>query len=378
MDRMASGGGSPIGVRRQEQRIAFATTPDGTRLAYAIHGRGYPFVRAPHWLTHLQYDWESTIWHPWLTELGRHFTVLRYDDRGCGLSDRDVEDISFEAWVEDLEVVVDAAGMQRFALFGMSQGAPVAIAYAARHPERVSHLIILGGYLMGYGARDITEQQRQEVAAMRTLIRLAWGSDNPVFRRVFTSSFVPDGNEELLHAYDELMRLTTSPENAVRFDEVDDDLDVRQLAAEVRVPTLVMHVDDDHVVSFESGRSIAAAIPGARFVPLHGRNHVLQPTDDAWPRFFELVDAFVGAGRPATPRLPVASVRGALSRRELTVLDLVGLGYSNQRIAAELNLSSRTVERHLSNVYVKLGLSGKAARAGAAARAVEMRLTDGG
>ena len=355
-----------------KQRIEFTTTADGVQLAYATHGQGYPLVRAAHWLTHLQYDWESPIWQPWLTELGRRFRVLRYDERGCGLSDWNVNEFSFDAWVEDLETVVDAAGLPRFALLGMSQGAAVAIDYAVRHPERVSHLIIYGGYIVGYGNRDLTELERQQIAAMHTLIRIGWGSENPVFRRVFTSSFVPDGDEELLRAYDELMRRTTSAENAVRFEEADEPLEMTEVARQVRVPTLVMHLDDDQIVSFASGRAIAAAIPNAQFVQLHGRNHVLLPSDPAWPSFWDLIDDFTGAARQPQ-RGPMPSV---LSSREAEVLELVSRGLSNLEIAVRLGLSTRTVERHLSNVYLKLGFTGKAARAAAAAWTVEARHSD--
>jgi pimeloyl-ACP methyl ester carboxylesterase/DNA-binding CsgD family transcriptional regulator len=358
----------------QEQRIRFTRAPDGTRLAYATHGGGYPLVRAAHWLTHLQYDWESPVWHPWLTELGRRFRMLRYDERGCGLSDWDVDDFSLDAWVDDLETVVDAAGYERFALLGMSQGAPVAIRYAVRHPERVSHLTIYGGYLLGWALRPMDEVERQERDASLTLMRIGWGRDNPTFRRLFTADFVPDGDDALLRAYDELMRRTTSPDNAVRFELAFGQLDVTQVAPEVTVPTLVMHLDDDQLISFSRGRHIAAAIPEARFVQLHGRNHILQPRDEAWPEFLRQLERFIG-----TEAIEESAPSGQpLSARETQVLRLVGQGLSNQQIAARLGLSVRTVERHLSNVYVKFDLSGKSARAAAAAREVELRGRDRG
>jgi pimeloyl-ACP methyl ester carboxylesterase/DNA-binding CsgD family transcriptional regulator len=356
----------------QEQRISFTRASDGTQLAYATHGSGYPLVRAAHWLTHLQHDWESPVWRSWLTELGRRFRMLRYDERGCGLSDWDVDDFSLDAWVDDLETVVNAAGYERFALLGMSQGAPVAISYAVRHPERVSHLVIYGGYLLGWAKRPMDEVERQEKDASLTLMRIGWGRDNPAFRRLFTADFVPDGDEALLRAYDDLMRRTTSPDNAVRFELAFGQIDVTQVAPEVQVATLVMHLDDDLIVSFGRGRQVAAAIPGARFVQLHGRDHILQPRDEAWPEFLHQLEGFVGAGAVEGP-----APRGEpLSARETQVLRLVGQGLSNQRIAAQLGLSVRTVERHLSNVYVKFDLTGKSARAAAAAREVELRGRD--
>lgn len=356
-----------------EQRIRFVSARDGARLAYATHGRGYPLVRAAHWLTHLQYDWESPIWRPWLTDLGARFEVLRYDERGCGLSDWDVDEFSMDAWVDDLETVIDAAGFERFALLGMSQGSQLAISYAANHPERVSHLIILGGHLTGWGRRELTTDERDEIEAMITLMRVAWGRDNPAFRRLVTTDFVPDGDESLLRAYDELMRRTTSPDNAARFERAFGEIDVADLAPRVRVPTLVMHVDDDHVVPSFWGPRIAAAIPGAQFAPLPGRNHVIRPDEPAWPRFLALLDEFVGTGVRTPTRAALAHPRGpdaALSERERDVLRLVAEGWSNAQIAAELVLSVRTVERHLSNVYLKLGVSGKAARAAAAVELV--------
>jgi pimeloyl-ACP methyl ester carboxylesterase/DNA-binding CsgD family transcriptional regulator len=349
-----------------DQRIQFATGRDGTRIAYATHGAGPPLVRAAHWLTHLQYDWESPIWRPWLTELGRRFTMIRYDERGCGLSDWHATDFSLDAWVEDLEAVTDAARLDRFALLGMSQGAAVAIAYAVRHPERVSHLVLFGGYLQGWRRRERDELRIQEHEAVVTLMRLAWGRDNPIFRRLVTQGFVPDGDEDLVRAYDELMRRTTSPENAARFEDAFGNLDVADLAPRVAVPTLVMHLDDDQQIPFWAGRAMAAAIPNARFVQLEGRNHVLRPDEPAWPRFLETIADFVAA--PVPPPDSAPTLRDSLTARELEVLRFVALGRTNQEIASELDLSVRTVERHLSNVYVKLDVSGKAGRAAAAAR----------
>ncbi len=352
-----------------EQQIRFASARDGTRLAYAIHGSGPLLVRAPTWLTHLEYDWESPIWQPWLEAFGRRWTTLRYDERGCGLSDWDTQDFSLEAWVEDLETVVDATGFGRFALFGMSQGAQVAIAYAASHPERVSHLVTLGGYLTGWDRPDLNPEDRAEMEALITLMGLGWGREDPSFRRVWTSSFVPDGDELLMRSYDELMRRTTSSENAVRFERAFGHADVAEIAPLVRAPTLIIHVDDDHVVGPRWGPRIAAAIPGARFVQFPGNNHIIRPDEPAWLRFLDLVDDFVRTDSPVVEtRASLSTANADLSARELDVLRLVAEGWSNAEIAAELALSVRTIERHLSNIYVKFGLGGKAARAAAAAR----------
>jgi len=362
-----------VSTAASQQRIGFVTAPDGTRVAYATHGSGYPLVRAPHWLSHVQYEWESPFWRPWMQALGERFHVLRYDERGNGLSDWDVADWSYEAWLQDMELVIDAAGFERFALLGISQGSELAISYAVRHPERVSHLVILGGYLTGWARRELSQLERDEINAEITLMRVGWGRDNPAFRRLWTSAFVPDGDETLLRAFDELMRRTTSPENAARFEEAFGQIDVAREAPLVQAPTLVLHVDEDQVTSSSWGPIIAAAIPGARFVPLPGRNHIIRPDEPAWARFLAELDAFIRTPSPAL--LATGSgTDGSLTVREREVLDLVARGRTNQEIGGALGLSVRTVERHLSNVYVKLGISGKAARAAAAARATELRL----
>jgi pimeloyl-ACP methyl ester carboxylesterase/DNA-binding CsgD family transcriptional regulator len=358
-----------------QQRIEFATAPDGARLAYATHGTGPPLVRAAHWLTHVEYDWQSPVWHPWLAALGARHTVLRYDERGCGLSDWDAGEFSLESWVTDLETVVDASGLDRFGLLGVSQGAPVAIAYAVRHPERVSHLVIYGGYLRGWRRRGSSVAQLEEHEAMVTLMRLAWGKDNPVFRRIFTQELIPDASEELMESFDELQRRTTSPENAARFESAFGDLDVQAVAPRVRVPTVVMHLDDDRTIPLEEGRRIAAAIPHARFVLLPGQNHVLRPEEAAFAAFIDEIQAATVAAR-ATDAVPSAVDVTALTAREREIFGRVADGRSNEEIATDLGLSVRTVERHLSNGYLKLGLGGRSARAAAAAIVARHRTTD--
>ena len=357
-----------------DQRIRFCASRDDVRIAYAVHGKGPPLVRAATWLTHLEFDWDSPVWRHWLSELGTTNTVVRYDERGCGLSDRDVGDLSLDSWVDDLEAVTEAAGLERFALLGISQGGPVAIAFAARHPDQVSHLILYGTYTRGRNRRDPTPEQREEAETLASLAKIGWGRSNPAFRRVFTNLFIPEATEEQMRWFDDLQRTSTSGETAVRLRRARNELEVTRLAPKVRVPTLVLHATEDALVPFEEGRLVATLIPDARFVPLEGRNHILLAGEPAWKRFLDEVRLFLEV---EAPLLPARDVSGELTARERTVLRLVAEGRSNEEIAARLSLSVRTVERHLSNVYVKLGLSGKGARAAAAAHLTRAEHRDG-
>jgi pimeloyl-ACP methyl ester carboxylesterase/DNA-binding CsgD family transcriptional regulator len=351
-----------------EQRIRFCASSDGTRIAWAEHGSGPQLVKAANWLTHLEFDWRSPVWRHWMEELGASHRVIRYDQRGCGLSDREVERVSLQAMVEDLEAVVEASGLEKFALLGISGGGPVAISYTVAHPERVDHLILYGTYARGRLKRDLTPEQRQEVELLQSLVRVGWGRSEPTFRRVFTSRFIPEASEEQKDWFDELQRVSASPEMAERLRSTWSEIDVTELLDQVSVPTLVAHARDEASVPFAEGRLLATGIPNARFVPLEGRNHILLADEPAWPAFLEALREFLGTGaRAASADLE------ELSRRERDVLELVADGLSNEEIGERLQLSVRTVERHLSNIYAKLRLSGKAARAAAAARFSSLR-----
>ncbi len=289
--------GAPDGATTDaplRQEIRFCRAPDGTRLAYARVGEGPPLVKAANWMTHLDYDWESPVWAHWLRGLARHRELIRYDQRGSGLSDREVDDFSPEAWLADLAAVVDAAGIERFPLLGLSRGASTAIEYAVRHPERVSHLVLFGASARGRLLRARTDDERRSAEVMVELARLGWGADDPAFRQVFAMQFIPDGSAEDWRAFNDLHRRTTSPESAARFMEAFGRIDVTALCARVRTPTLIVHARGDLRVPFDAARELASLIPGSRLVPLDSRNHILRADEPAWPRFLEEVDAFLG------------------------------------------------------------------------------------
>jgi pimeloyl-ACP methyl ester carboxylesterase/DNA-binding winged helix-turn-helix (wHTH) protein len=287
---------APAGSERPRyearQEIRYCTTSDGIRLAYASSGGGPALVKASNWLTHLDFEWDSPIWRHWWHALSQHHRVVRYDERGNGMSQRDVDDVSFDTWVQDLETVVDAAGLDRFSLLGISRGASIAIAYAVRHPERVSRLVLYGGFATGlnhYG----TEAELESRRALSSLIRLGWGLNNPAFCKVFTCRFIPRATPAHEAWFDELQRVSTSPENAARLMATDDNIDVRPLLTQVRVPTLVVHCDDDRAVLPDRGRELAASIPGARYVSLPSANHLLMEDEQAWTLLLEELGRFL-------------------------------------------------------------------------------------
>ncbi|MEY2615471.1 MAG: hypothetical protein QOH78_1244, partial [Verrucomicrobiota bacterium] len=276
-----------------EQEIHFCQTSDGVQLAYSRMGQGFPIVKPGNWMTHLEFDFETPIWRPLYGELSRNHTFIRYDARGNGLSDREVPEVSFEDFVDDLEAVVDAAGIDRFALLGISQGCAVSIAYAVRHPDRVSHLILFGGYAVGWKKRARTEAEKEAGDAMLTLMRIGWGQENPAFRQMFTSQFIPGATKEQADWFNELQRISSSPADAVRNFLANGEVDVTSLLSQVKVPTLVMHSRQEARVPFEAGRRMAAGIPGARFVPLESRNHLILENEPAFARFLEEIRSFL-------------------------------------------------------------------------------------
>lgn len=343
-------------MSQSRQRIRFLRTDDGAKLAWAEAGSGQLLVKAANWMSHLEYEWESPVWNHWLNFFTDHFRWVRYDERGCGMSDWEVGDLTLDRWVADLEAVVEAAQPARpFVLLGVSQGSVASIAYAVRHPERVSHLILYGGYARGAFARGNPELEA-EYRLVTEAIRVGWGKDNPAFRQLFTSRFIPGGTPEQLAWFNELCRRTTSGEIAVRLLKMRAKLDVRPILEQVRVPTLVIHVNNDSVCPVTESRLMASAIPGAQYVELESQNHVLLAHEPAWLRFQQTVLEFVGQSARSDGDDPFAS----LSRREREVLLLLTEGLDNSEIGSRLSIAEKTVRNHISSVYDKLGVWSRA------------------
>lgn len=282
------------------QQIRYSISADGVRIAYAVVGSGPIFVKAANWLSHLEFDWESPVWRHWLTALSAQHTLVRYDERGCGLSDWDVSELSVDAFVRDLEGVVETLGLERFPLLGISQGGPVALSYAVRHPEKVSHLILYGTYSAGRFHRTYSPEQNEQAQTILQLIKLGWGEDNPAFRQFFTTLFMPEATAEQMHWFNDLQRHSASPEMAYRLEEAFFHIDVRPLLQQVTTPTLILHAREDAVVPYAEGRQLATLIPGARFVTLESKNHILLENEPAWPRFLDEVQRFIAEGTVVT------------------------------------------------------------------------------
>jgi pimeloyl-ACP methyl ester carboxylesterase/DNA-binding CsgD family transcriptional regulator len=351
------------------QTVRFCRSADGVRIAYAVHGTGPPMVVSTCWLSHLQFDWESPVWRHFLADLGRISTIIRYDERGYGLSDWGVENHSLEARVADLEAVVESAGYERFALMAMSQGGPVALDYTVRHPERVTRLLFYGSYAAAM--RNPTPEELELGEAFEALIKVGWARPDSAFRRVFTSLMIPDATETQMRWLDDLQRVSTSTETAYRARRQRSAENCDDLLDRISVPTLVLHSRGDRMNPFDESRFLAAHIPQARLVPLESNNHIVLADEPAWDMLCGEVAAFLepDRGRPGMSGRPArGDAAHLLSARELEVLRLAADGHDNDAIARELTLSVRTVERHLHNIYAKLDVSGRAARAAAVAR----------
>jgi DNA-binding CsgD family transcriptional regulator/pimeloyl-ACP methyl ester carboxylesterase len=334
-------------------RVRFLQTADNVRLAWTASGQGPPLVKAANWLTHLEYDRKSIVWSHWQAFLEQHFTYIRYDERGIGMSQRQVENLSPSLWAPDLERVIETAMPDKpFVLLGISQGCGAALSYAAKYPEHVSQLVIYGGYLKGWARRTAEERRRRE--AVRELVELGWGQANPVFRRLYTSMFMPDGTEEQLAWFDEMCAKSTTPELAARIMGEQGNADFSEVPEKVNVPTLVMHCVDDSVVPCSEGIEIASRISSAEYVQLDSRNHILLDDEPAWETFKSVFLDFTertSAGEEA--------VFASLSDRERDVLEKIAEGHSNAEISERLFISEKTVKNHITNIFEKLGVTNR-------------------
>jgi pimeloyl-ACP methyl ester carboxylesterase/DNA-binding CsgD family transcriptional regulator len=340
---------------RLRQYVRYIKASDGTRLAWAESGAGPVVVKAANWLTHLEYEWESPVWKHWLQFFSAHCRFVRYDERGCGMSDWQGGALSLDQWAADLHSIIDAAQPAGpVTLLGISQGAAACIHYAIRNPERVARLILYGGYARG-ALRRGTPSTESAHRAMIDLARVAWGKDNPTFRQVFTSRFIPGGSQEQLEWFNDLAVKTTSGEIVASLLEARAVVDIADSLGAVRAPTLVLHARNDEVIPIAEGRLLASGIPGAEFVELDSRNHILLEQEPAWQRFREAVLSFLQPEQAATD-----SAFAALSARERQVLALMADGLSNADIAERLQISEKTVRNHASNVFDKLGVWSRA------------------
>src|SRR6185369_1226665 len=338
------------------QQIRFATAADGVKIAFAESGEGLPLVRAAHWMTHLEWDWQTPVWRPWLESLSARHRLYRYDSRGSGLSDRDIASVTLDDLVADLEAVVDAAGLDQFSLLGASQGGTVSIAYAARHPERVSHLVLLGAFARGVLVRQPGAAQRETLAAMARLVLAGWGQDNAAFRQMVTTQFFPNSSREHSDAFNDLQRLSCTPEHAQRLMLAFAALDASSWLAGVACPALVLHCRGDVRVPFEEGRFVAAGIRNARFEPVDSMNHIPLSGEPAFEEILALIHDFL----PASPGAQAGTAFAGLTRREREVVELLSRGLDNAQIGAHLGLAEKTVRNNMSAVFEKLGAENRA------------------
>lgn len=343
-----------------KQDIRFCTAPDGVNLAYATSGNGPPLVRVANWLTHLELDWKGPIWSHWFKEFSRDHTLIRYDLRGSGLSDRSVNEQSLETWIQDLETIIEDVGVGQFPLLGFCQGGAIALSYAVRHPERVSHLILFDSYSQGALVDGTPMRKKLETKALTKMIEVGWGrEDTAIFRRVFADLLMPDASEKERHWLAELQRKTTSPAMAACLWEEFHRINVEQFAKQVDIPTLIFHVTGDKVVPFEEGRKLASLIPDARFVPLESENHILLEDDPAWDRFQAELKSFIGSSEAEMETDDPHEVFPELTPRECEVLNLIAMGFQNNEIADQLFISPKTVRNHNTHIFSKLQVNSR-------------------
>lgn len=338
------------------ETVKFCKAPDGVTLAYGKSGSGPPLVKCANWLTHLEHDRVSPMWAHWLEFFAQRSTLIRYDARGCGLSDRHCDKFSLDIWVEDLQAVVSANNLDRFPLLAVAQGVPVAIEYCARYPHKVSHLILHGGYARGHALRD-DEWTPQQHQLLEMLLKTGLDGQQAAFRQVFGAGFYPNGDKQHWQWIEEQARVSVGLQDALSIMNVFPHLDVRRRLADIDIPTLVLHCRHDAVSPIEEGRYVAANIQGARFAPLESVNHLLLKDEPAWTVFCSEIEDFLGD--PATSA-DQQLLLGSLTARERQVLQGVSQGLTNAAIADKLFLSEKTIRNHLSRIYAKLGVSSRA------------------
>ena len=345
-----------------DQKIRFTKSRDGTRIAFAESGAGEPLVKTGNWLSHLEFDWESPVWQHWFRYLSSRRRLVRYDARGCGLSDWKAASLTLDDHVADLEAVVDAVRLEKFPLLGISQGGAVAIEYTLRHPERVSHIILVGAFARGWFRAG--EKTAAQARSLLGLIEVGWENDNPAFRHVFTELFIPGATPEQDKWFDDLMRITSTPAIASRVLQGFGEVDIRVRLQDVRAPCLVMHCRLDACIPLKLGRELASSIPDAQFVELDGRNHILLRGEPAWDRFCQAVDRFLGVkdglDAHAGSSREESGLIESLTERERQVLERVALGRNNAEIAGSLFISEKTVRNHLTNIFAKLAVESRA------------------
>jgi pimeloyl-ACP methyl ester carboxylesterase/DNA-binding CsgD family transcriptional regulator len=338
-------------------QIRFCSSADSTRIAYTSDGSGPPLVRAAFYLNHLELDWQCPVWKPYLYELSRVHALYRHDMRGFGLSDAECTEQSLDLWVSDLEAVVDAAGLERFPLFGMCHGGAIAIEYAVRHPERVSQLVLFGAYARGSVGRAKTPAELERRELLVKMVELGWGQDNEAFQQVWPTLLQPCSTLERLRSLAELQRKSCPSANAVRLLRAAGDIDVAESAPRVKCPTLIFHPREDRAAPFEEGRLLAGLIPDARLVPLDSANHALVDDEPAWDEFVKELRAFLPASAPRWHAINGAV--GKLTVRECEVLERVAQGLDNAQIAAHLDLSEKTVRNHITSIFTKLDVENR-------------------
>jgi pimeloyl-ACP methyl ester carboxylesterase/DNA-binding CsgD family transcriptional regulator len=337
-----------------KQDIRFCTTTDSVRLAYAVSGSGPPLVMPATWLSHLEHQWESLAWQPWLETLSQKYTLLRYDSRGCGLSDRKPAELSFEGWIRDIEAVVDAAGFRQFDVLATCWGGPIGVEYTARHPDRVTRLVLYGAYALGR-LRGEQQMEAEQARVLLDMVRLGWGQANHALGQVWGSYFQPGGTLEHFRSWSEQQALSTSAETAVRLLQVGWQTDVRAAARKIKCPTLALHVARDTVVPIDVGRQLATLIPDCRFVQFDGENHMPLANEPAWQQIVAEIDSFLQQPVEASAShnsLPL----GDLTGRERDVLEAIAQGLDNNEIAAALGMSEKTVRNHITRVLDKIGV----------------------